>query len=130
MDNGQDGPIIDYKFMCFNGEPKLMYFTVKDKVIYENFYDMDFNPVYDINHGFIRHQPEFTKPEAFEEMKALAAKLSKDIPFLRVDFYYIQKHVYVGELTFFDWGGMKPFKTREMDEKLGSWITLPAKTQS
>ena len=48
----------DYKFWCFNGSPLFMYCTTKSKVIFENFYDMDFNPVY-IDYCFPRYIPEF-----------------------------------------------------------------------
>ena len=114
----------DYKFWCFNGVPKVMYCTIKAKDIYENFYDMDFKPL-DINHGFRRHQPEFSKPEEFELMKQLAAKLSEDLPFVRIDFFDVDGHVYFGEYTFFDWGGMRPFEDEKWDREIGSWIELP-----
>ena len=125
-DLGRDKNIdvnIDYKFWCFNGKPKYIYLTVKNNNIFENFYDMDFNPV-NINHGFPRHVPEFTKPEGFELMKSLAEKISDDIPFVRVDFSYADGRIYFGECTFFDWGGMRPFKD-SWNEKLGKLIILP-----
>ena len=59
-----------------------------------------------------------------EEMKALASKLSKGIPHLRVDFYYTQSQIYVGELTFFDSGGYLRFKPDEYNKILGDWIII------
>ena len=115
----------DYKFWCFNGEPKVMYVTNKGKNIAENFYDMDYNPI-DINHGFPRISPEFSKPKDFETMKQLAATLSKGIPFVRVDFFYVNNKIYFGEFTFYDWAGLKPFTGYEMDLKIGEWLTLPS----
>lgn len=115
----------DYKFWCFNGEPRVMYLTNKGKYITENFYDMEFKPVLDIDHGFPRVKPEFEKPDCFEEMKHLASVLSKDIPFVRVDFFYVNGNVYFGEFTFYDWAGLYPFKTYEMDLNIGSWLKLP-----
>lgn len=113
----------DYKFWCFNGMPKYMYLTIKGKNIYENFYDMDFRPA-NINHGFPRHQPEFEKPYGFETMKELAAKLSQGLPFVRIDFFLVDKIIYFGEFTFFDWGGTRPFESYEMDLELGKLIDL------
>jgi hypothetical protein len=95
----------------------------------ENFYDMDFNPI-EINHGYRRNVPEFEKPAAFDLMKDLATKLSKGIPFVRVDFFYVDGHVYFGEFTFYDWAGLHPFSSFEWDLKLGEWITLPITNQS
>lgn len=119
-----NSPMRDYKFMCFNGVPRLMYCTVKGTDVYENYYDMNFNPV-SINRGFPRHIPEFAKPQHFTLMKDLAEKLAKDIPFVRIDFYESEGRVYFGEFTFYDWGGFKPFKDIEWDYKLGDWINLP-----
>ena len=126
LDDHTGKELNDYKFWCFDGEPTYMYCTVKTvrDGIYENFYDMDFKPV-DIQHGFKRRQPEFEKPEAFEEMKSLAAKLSAGIPFVRIDFFYVGGKVYFGEFTFFDWAGLQPFNTYEQDVELGKLIKLP-----
>ena len=127
LDDGSGHELNDYKFWCFNGKPTYMYCTVKSsrEKIYENFYDMDFNPV-DIDHGWPRRTQEFEKPAAFEEMKSLAAKLSERIPFVRIDFFYVNGKVYFGEYTFFDWAGLQPFKTYELDCRLGQLIQLPS----
>ncbi len=128
LDDHSGHELRDYKFWCFNGEPKVMYCTNKASDVFENFYDMNFNPL-DINHGFRRNVPEFEKPEAFELMKSLATKLSKDIPFVRVDFFYVDGKVYFGEFTFYDWAGFRPFESKEWDLKLGGWIKLPDNKQ-
>ena len=65
------------------------------------------------------------KPVCFEEMKEIAAKLSKGIPHVRVDLYEVNGKVYFGEMTYSHWGGMTPFEPEEWDYKLGSWIHLP-----
>ena len=118
--------LTDYKFLCFNGEPKVVYLTNKASVIYENFYDMDFNPL-DINRGFIRLSPEFKKPAEFERMKELARILSAGLPFVRVDFFNVGHHIYFGEFTFYDWGGFIKFTPSEWDKKIGDWLILPSK---
>ena len=69
------------------------------------------------------------KPVCFEEMKELAAKLSIGIPQARIDFYEVNGKVYFGEITFFHWGGMKPFDPEEWDYKFGEWIKLPNKQE-
>ena len=116
-------PLRDYKFLCFNGVPKLMYCTVKGGEVYENFYDMDFKPV-DVSRGFPRHSPEFSEPLTFALMKELAKKLANGIPFVRIDFYEVKGKVYFGEYTFYDWAGFRPFTDRSCDYKLGQWINL------
>lgn len=123
LDDHTGNELRDYKWWCFNGVPAYMYCTIKGKDVFENFYDMDFQPVA-IDHGFPRHQPEFERPTNFELMKELAAKLSKDIPFVRVDFFDVDGNVYFGEFTFYDWAGLRPFGG-DWDEKLGGLINLP-----
>ena len=126
LDDGSGHELRDYKFWCFNGVPHVMYCTNKAQDIFENFYDMDFRPL-NINHGFRRSVPEFEKPTKFELMKELAQKLSKGIPFVRVDFFQVNGKVYFGEFTFYDWGGMKPFKDLSWDLKLGQLYPINGK---
>lgn len=125
LDDQTGKELRDYKFWCFNGKPVYMYCTIKGDNVYENFYDMEFNPVM-INHGFPRHTPEFEKPSQFELMKELAEKLSKDVPFVRVDFFQVDERVFFGEFTFYDWAGLRPFE-RDWDFRLGQLLKLPAR---
>lgn len=126
LDDGSGHELRDYKFWCFNGEPRYMYVTNKAADVFENFYDMDFKPV-DINHGFKRHVPEFECPDGFDMMKSLCKRLLEgiDVPFVRIDFFYVKGKIYFGEFTFYDWGGMRPFSNTEWDYKLGEYLKLP-----
>jgi hypothetical protein len=74
------------------------------------------------------HQPSdkpIEKPKKFEEMKALAAKLSKGLPEVRVDLYEAKGKIYFGEFTFFSLGGMATFHPDEWDFVWGEHIALP-----
>ncbi len=128
LDDHTGTELRDYKIWCFNGEPKVIYLTNKGANVYENFYDMDFNPLY-IDHGFVRHNPEFQQPATFNVMRDLAKKLSAGIPFVRIDFFDVNGKVYFGECTFYDWGGAHPFSTYEQDLEIGGWMKLPNKTR-
>lgn len=117
----------DYKFYCFNGEPKLMFIISNrwgEGGHKADYFDMDGKPVKISQPGFDNSEILPSLPPVFEEMKVLAAKLSKDIPHLRVDFYYTQNKIYVGELTFFESGGYLPFYPEEINTLLGNWIDL------
>lgn len=118
----------DYKFFCFDGEPKLLFVASERQKAGEetkfDFFDMDYNHMPFTNgHPNATDLPE--RPSKFEEMKKLAAILSKDIPLVRVDLYEVNGQVYFGEMTYSHWGGMTPFEPEEWDYKLGSWIKLP-----
>lgn len=123
LDEGTGHELHDYKFYCFNGEPAYMYVTNKGAKIYENFYDLDFNPV-DISHGYERFTPEFARPANFEKMLELARVLSKGLPFVRIDFFNVSGKLYFGEFTFYDWAGLKPL-TGQWEIRLGEKIKLP-----
>lgn len=117
----------DYKFFCFGGIAKC-YKVDFGRFIehHANYYDMDNNM---LTLGEKICPPIFEKklelPETISEMKKLAEVLSKEIPFVRVDFYDIGGHVYFGELTFFPASGFGEFLTPDWDDKLGQWIKLP-----
>lgn len=121
--------LVDYKFYCFDGEPKIMYISMGRQTgkVPLYFYDMNFN-LLDIErpgHGAL--QQNIKKPEKWELMKNLARELSKGVPHVRADFYIVDSQVFAGELTLFQGGGLMPFIPQEWDYKLGSWIKLPKK---
>ena len=126
------GELRDYKFFCFNGEPRIMFVATgrssKEETCFD-FFDMDYRHLNIINgHPNAAVPPQ--KPRGFEEMKRLAARLSEGFPFLRVDFYEVGEKIYTGELTFFHWSGFVPFEPPAWDLKLGSWLELPDKQKS
>jgi len=119
----------DYKFFCFNGEPKMLFIASdrqnpKEETKFD-FYDIDFNHLPFIN-GHPNSNKHIDKPETFDEMVRLAAILSKDIPHVRVDFYEIAGKLYFGELTFSHWSGFMPFQPPEWDKIIGDWLILPS----
>lgn len=120
----------DYKFFCFDGEPKALFIATDRSNSNEetkfDFFDMDFNHL-PFTNGHPNSTKEIKRPDGFEEMKQIAAKLSKDIPHVRVDLYNIKGHIYFGEVTFSHWSGFTPFVPEEWDYTFGSWIYLPQK---
>ncbi len=116
--------ITDYKFFCFNGEPKIMYIGAdKAERPTSDFFDMQFNhlPIRMLDPN-AEIPPK--KPQEFEELKRLATILSKGIPHVRVDFYVINGQIYFGEMTFFHMGGFTPVKPAEWNVRIGEMIEL------
>lgn len=60
----------------------------------------------------------------YDEMLDIARKLSANIPHVRVDFYYINNKIYVGELTFFHCGGLQRIEPKSWEKKMGEWIDV------
>ena len=114
MANNDGGDLVDYKIFCFNGVPKVLFYAsnrqnAEHKPPFFDYYDMDFNKLEVRSKGH-QNSPGYLKPFAeFEQMKELAAKLSKGISFVRVDFYLVNHKVFFGELTFYHDSGFVPF---------------------
>lgn len=112
----------DYKFFCFDGEPKLLYVaSMRGSATEEtrfDFFDMDYRHL-DIRNGHPNSEVPPACPEHFEQMKTLARALSKGIPQVRVDFYEVDGVVYFGEFTFYHMGGFVPFDPDGADEFIG-----------
>lgn len=128
MEDKSVGELPDYKFFCFDGEVKALFIGTERGTgdVKFDYYDADFNHL-DLIQVHPMSGKDLPKPQHFEKMKELAAKLSEGLPQVRVDFYNINGDIYFGELTFFHHGGVIPFHPEEWDYTFGSWIKLPEK---
>ena len=130
MEDAKTAELRDYKFFCFDGVAKALFIATERQKPGEevkfDFFDMDFCHL-DLRQGHPNAIVCPERPEAFDEMKQLAEKLSKGIPQVRVDFYEVNGKVYFGELTFSHFAGLVPFKPEQWDYTFGSWIKLPPK---
>ena len=121
--------LLDYKFYCSDGKVNaLLVVTERNKPMVcpkFDYFDHDFNHL-PIQWGGANSQNKIDCPLGFEEMKALASRLSQGFPHVRVDFYQIGDQVYFGEMTFYPNAGWVKFENKEWDNTFGSWITLPS----
>lgn len=126
-----DEALSDYKLFCFNGEPKTV-FVVRgghgdESKTQRRMYDTDWN----LLHAGFQGKAPITEPEErpkqLKEMLELAKKLSKGIPFVRVDFYIINEKIYFGEMTFFHMSGCGKFTPDSFDKTLGDMLSLDLK---
>lgn len=126
MEDHVDGELRDYKFFCFNGEPKVMFIAsgrASDHVKFD-YYDLQFNHL-DIKQKYPHAQKNLRKPVTFEKMIEFSKVLSKGYPHVRVDFYEVDGHLYFGELTFYHFSGFIPFEPNQWDKVFGDWLKLP-----
>lgn len=124
--NGKD--LEDYKIHCFNGEPKFILVCGNrygKGAMIDDFYTPEWELMDVRRPGHPRSEKASKTPEQLGQMLELSRILSKDIPFLRTDFYIIQGRIYFGELTFFPASGMSKFEPQEWDKKFGNWLKLP-----
>ena len=125
--DSQESDLLDYKFFCFNGVVKCF------KIDFDRYTNHGAN-YYSRNgellpFGEVVCPPQYNKqleiPANLDKMLILAERLSHNQPFIRVDFYNLDKRIYFGELTFYPNSGFGPFTVEEWDYKLGSMIQLP-----
>ena len=126
LENEDGTPLYDYKFFCFNGEPKYVYVdTWKDGEHHINMYDIDFNLLKDVSLGYPRDFSNIKPPENYEQLKKIAKTLASDFPHVRVDLYSVNNKVYFGEMTFSKGAGFDKIKPYEFDVEMGSWFKIP-----
>ena len=127
MEDGSSKDLTDYKFYCFNGEPKYLYVSTglenhATASISFLTLDWEFAPFGRSDFKSFAELP--TKPSMYDEMLELAKKLSAGHIFLRVDLYQIERQIYFSELTFSPCGGMMPFDPPKWDLELGKMLDL------
>ena len=97
---GTDKLPLDYKFFCFNGEPRFILYYEERRVnghLTPNLaFDLDWRPMPVVNHPAGHTVPP---PASLAEMTAAARALSAGLPFARVDFYDVDGHAMLGEIT-------------------------------
>lgn len=129
MEDKASSSLVDYKFFCFNGEPRFLYVShgLEDhETASISFLNMDwtFAPYERSDYRTFESLPR--KPQKYDEMVLIAKKLSSGIPFLRVDLYEINGEIYFSELTFSPCGGFVPFKDMRHDLEIGEMLSLPS----
>lgn len=123
----RNGALVDYKFSCFNGYVDCVMVCLdrhlNDTKFY--FFDKDWN-LKRLNVRGKNAPADFTipKPPCMDEMFEMAAKLSKDIPFVRVDLFECDGKIYFGEMTFYPDSGFDANLLPETDKYFGHLIDL------
>lgn len=123
--NDKNNELLDYKFFCFNGQPKFLqvdYDRYSNHT--ENFYDLNWNLLNLKSGKFDNYHQETIKPKNFEKMISICKQISKTFNFVRVDLYNVDGKIYFGELTFTPGAGINPFYPIEKDLKIAEQIKL------
>ena len=124
-ENNQFSGINDYKFICFNGEPKYIVLDVdRYKNHKRNFYDLSWNFL-DVSSDLPNFGDCVPIPDCLNQMLTIASTLSENFPGMRVDLYCVNGKIYFGELTFYPWSGYVNFNPDEFDFILGNEFILP-----
>jgi hypothetical protein len=128
----------DYDVLCFHGEPKFVYVKtehfnngINREVGYPmSFYTTDWKYI-DAKYKEIPTQKDIHKPPHLGEMLEISRKLSKEFPFVRVDFFENGGKLYIAEFSFAPWAGLRAYEPEAMDYEMGKWLDIvhTAKTE-
>ena len=118
--------LLDYKFFCFNGKVRFFKIDIGRFVEHHaNYYDTNGQLLEFWEKGI---EPDLNYPielpDNLKEMISLAERLSKNKPFLRVDFYNVNGKIYFGELTFYPASGMGKWTCEDADYVIGKMLTV------
>lgn len=115
----------DYKIFCLNGKAEYVEVDFNRFIEHKlNPYDFDWKPLNFCDKSKNDYEAYIPKPKRLEEMKTIAEKLSKDMDFLRVDFYSIDDKIYIGELTLCPGSGFIAFDPADRDLYYGKKLRL------
>lgn len=126
-DSVDSSDFTDYKFFCFNGYVDCVMVCLERSSGNPKFYFFDKD--WELKRLNLRgkNAPEgFTiaKPNLMDKMFEIATNLSEGLPFVRVDLYQSNDHIYFGEITFFPDSGFDANLLPETDKYFGDLIRL------
>lgn len=122
----KSGVLYDYKFWCFNGEPKYIQFRDDWKAdLKMAFFDTEWNKQ-EFHYDHPLYEEKLEKPSNLDEMLKIAKELCKGFIFVCVDLYHLDNgKIYFGEMTYTRSSGIAHWQPDEWNKKLGKMIKLP-----
>lgn len=129
LEDPMSDTIRDYKFFCFNGEPKFIYISEgleNHATARIAFYDFEGKEMPFHRGDYKQFDADPEMPSNTEEMWDLSRKLARTIscPFVRIDFYSIGGKTYFSEITFTPCSGYMPFSPKKWDLYWGGVLDL------
>lgn len=128
MEDSELKELVDYKVYAFNGEcDYLMACYDREKGNTKFFYyDRDWNLIKRFSNDGIKYGDsiKIPKPKELNKMFEFASILSKNIPFVRVDFYEANGKLYFGELTFYPTAGFDVDRTKDIEKYLNNKLKI------
>ena len=122
------GELRDYKVYAFNGKcDYLMFCFDRSKGDTKFFYfDKEWNLKKNLSCDGLKYGDsiQIAKPQNLDLIFQIAESLSVGIPFVRIDFYEVEGHLYFGEFTFFPTGGIDDTRTEELNEYLNGHLEI------
>lgn len=113
-----DESVVDYKLHCFNGSPFFIETCSERTINGDAVYD-GFNLKWENLNYYDCPKSNIQKPNCLKEIIEIGKQISKDFPYVRIDYYILNDKPLIGELTFVPAGGMSRKLLPEADYELG-----------
>lgn len=112
--------LIDYRFWCFNGEPRFIAVNTPEGYGMGplKYYDLRFKELNMVNSSHYQKDLIFNKPNNLNKMIDYTKKIAKEHKFVRVDFFNISGKIYISELTFTPGGYTFHFFNKDTGENM------------
>lgn len=127
----KDGGLpLDTKVFVFGGKAGLILVSGSkySDVHACRYYSPDWTPL-DFSDGGRDLAAVVQAPERLSVIVDIAESIGKDFDFIRVDLYDVPEGVFFGELSPYPTGGTSSFGSSELDCMVGSWWSLPNKSE-
>lgn len=116
--------IPDYKVYCFHGKPlAILVMLGRGSKLKTQFFDKEWK-ILENTAKYEVSEEKIEKPECFEKMIKSAELLSEGFPFVRCDFYVVNKQLYFGELTFMPAAGFYASETNINGKSMADYIII------
>lgn len=115
---------VDYKMYCFNGKPLIVLAcTERGDNVKLNFFDLKWNEL-DLAKKEYRGKKKLTPPRYLHDMIGISKKLTRNFPFVRIDFYEAKDRVMLGDMTFTPSACLADYYTEEGSKYLANLLDL------
>ena len=129
LKEAEDSPD-DYDIFCFHGEPKFIYVKtahfnngINTEGYPVSFYTTDWKYM-NVKYREFPSIADLKRPPHLSEMLEISRKLSKEFPFVRVDFFENGGKLYIAEFSFAPWAGLRPYEPETLDYEMGKWLDI------
>ena len=125
--NKETRSLIDYKFFCFDGIPRVYYVGTKEfndnnKISKRREWYTTSGEKIEFNDDEFYFTESKSLPNHINEMIDLSTKLSNPFKHCRCDFYFVDSKIFFGEITFFHSAGYEIFPNLKFEKYLGGFF--------
>jgi hypothetical protein len=137
IDGDPELGLLEYKFFCFSGTPRVIQTNVvtneeegdRRKRISLLYLDTDWTPFDASLELYPRAEKTIPRPPNLERMLDMASVLSRGLPFCRVDLYSVAGRILFSEMTLSPCAGLLRLSPWGFDRLLGDYFELPERKQ-